>query len=34
MVLYRERLINQSFDFYSFFQKIFVSDNATQAAEY
>ncbi len=34
MFLYRERLNNQPFDFHSFFEKIFVSDNATQAAEY
>lgn len=34
MLLYRERLINQSLDFYSFFQKKIVSDNAIQAADY
>lgn len=33
MFLYRERLNNQPFDFHSFFEKIFVSDKATQAAK-
>ncbi len=34
MFLYRKRLFNQPFDFHSFFEKIFVSDKATQAAEF
>ena len=33
MVLYRERLINQSLDFILFFQKIFISNKVTQAAK-